>query len=395
MTRAFGSLLFALGLPLALAACQVPVPGGETSDGSGGNRTTSTGGSAGNNGGSGGTAGTGTGGASPASGGTGGNPSGGNPSGGNASGGNGAASGGGSGSPGSGGSAGESGGSGGNASTPDASPSGDGGGLPPGPSANRPVKPSAGCGKANPATGARMITTGGKMGRFVVNVPAGYDPNTPLPLGFAFHGHSLDQCSGGCSGFRDLKAVTVFPKSLAAGWEDNPNPLLPNLQFFEDMVALMKAEYCIDENRVFVAGVSSGGQFVEHLACKYGDWLWGVSPVAAYVDKGVDMACKGTPPQIIIHGVTDRAGNFGQSVAELYAKRNGCTTPPAALAMAKTEMMAAFQGRRAEVRCLDWSGCTANPVRFCIFSQITYNNLTHGWPRVGGMLIGEFLGGLK
>jgi polyhydroxybutyrate depolymerase len=260
----------------------------------------------------------------------------------------------------------------------------------------RPVKASAGCGKALPASGARTIMTGGRQANFVVNLPAGYDNKTPLPLGFAFHGHSNPLCTGECAGFRDLKAVTVFPKSLAAGWEDNPNPLLGNITFFEDLVALMKSESCVDENRIFVAGVSSGGQFVEHLACKHGDWLWAVSPVAAYVDRGVDMNCKGTPPHIVIHGVTDRAGMFGQAVAALYAKRNGCSdSPPPGLAMARADMMAAFTARRAEHRCLDWEGCTANPVRYCISSQITYSGLTHGWPRVGGMLIGDFLAGLK
>ena len=243
-----------------------------------------------------------------------------------------------------------------------------------------------------------MVMSGGKAARFIVTLPADYDPNKPWPLGFAFHGYNLQEtsCSGGCSGFKDLKAITVYPKSIGPGWEFPLDLLAPNIKFFEELVDLMKSEYCVDENRVLVAGVSSGGQFVEHLACKHGDWLWAVSPVAAYVDKGVDMACKGTPPHIIIHGVTDRAGNYGQSVAELYAKRNGCTTAPTAgIMQARTEMMAAFNARRAEFRCVNWDGCSANPVRYCIFSQITYNNLTHGWPRVGGMLINEFLGNLK
>jgi hypothetical protein len=93
----------------------------------------------------------------------------------------------------------------------------------------------------------------------------------------------------------------------------------------------------------------------------------------------------------VIHGVTDQAGNYGQGVAEMYAKRNGCsTTPPAGLAKAKADMMTAFNAMKAEHVCLDWDGCTANPVRFCISSQITYSGLTHGWPKIGGMLISEF-----
>jgi len=94
--------------------------------------------------------------------------------------------------------------------------------------------------------------------------------------------------------------------------------------------------------------------------------------------------------------VTDQTGNYGQDVAALFAKRNGCSaTPPAGLAQAKTDMMTALNAMQAQHVCLDWDACTANPVRYCISSQITYNNLTHGWPKVGGQLIGDFQGTIK
>lgn len=267
-----------------------------------------------------------------------------------------------------------------------------------GDAAGRPVKPSAGCGKMNPPMGNRTIMTGGQMGTFNVHLPAGYSATTPMPLGLGFHGFGNQAClppQGECQGFPDLKAITVYVKSLADGWEQAPI-LSANLQFFEDLVALMKNEYCVDENHIFVAGVSSGGQFVEYLACRYGDWLWQVTPVSAGVVNAANMNCKGTPPILVIHGVTDMVGNYGQGVAEMFAKRNGCsTTVPAGLAKAKTDMMAAFNAMRAEHVCLDWGGCTANPVRFCISSQITYSGLTHGWPKVGGTLISEFQAGLR
>jgi poly(3-hydroxybutyrate) depolymerase len=259
-------------------------------------------------------------------------------------------------------------------------------------------KPSAGCGKMNPPVGSRTIMTGGQTGMFNVRLPTGYNATTPVPLGFGFHGFGNGACgptSGECQGFANLPAVTVYMKSISQGWEQAP-VLQQNITFFQDVVALMKNEYCIDENRIFVAGVSSGGQFVEHLACRFGDWLWQVTPVSASVVNAANMNCKGTPPILVIHGVTDAAGNYGQGVAEMFARRNGCAaTAPAGLAMAKSNMMAAFQAMRAEHVCLNWDGCTANPVRFCISSQITYNGLTHGWPRIGGMLIGDFIGMLK
>jgi poly(3-hydroxybutyrate) depolymerase len=231
------------------------------------------------------------------------------------------------------------------------------------------------------------------MATFNVAIPEGYDPSTPVPLGFGFHGFGNGTCGpeqGECRGFAELPAATVYMKSISDGWEQS-EVLEQNVTFFEDVLALMKNEFCIDENRIFVAGVSSGGQFVEHLTCRFGDSFWQVTPVAASVVGAASENCNGTPPILVIHGVTDMAGNYGQGVAEMFAERNGCSEAlPAGLEQAKADMMTAFNAEEAEHVCLDWDGCTENPVRFCISSQITYNGLTHGWPRVGGELIGEF-----
>jgi polyhydroxybutyrate depolymerase len=263
----------------------------------------------------------------------------------------------------------------------------------------RPPKPSTGCGNMTPpATGSRMIVTGGQMGMYNINVPANYNPTTPMGLGFGFHGSGNGACgptTGECRGFAQLNAVTVYMKSFGVGWEGST--LEQNVTFFNDVMAFMKSQFCIDENRIFIAGVSSGGQFTDVLSCRYGDTLWQVTPVsAAALNPG---NCKGTPPALIIHGVTDAVGNYGQGTAQMFATRNGCSaTAPAGLAKAKMDMQAAFDAnpKRTEHVCLDWDTCPANsPVRFCISSQVTYSGLTHGWPMIGGMLVGDFQTTLK
>lgn len=256
------------------------------------------------------------------------------------------------------------------------------------------VTRSAGCTKVTPGPkGSRTIMTGGQSATFNVSTPEGYDGKTPLPLGFGFHGFNNGACGptqGECRGFAALPAVTVYMKSIGPGWEQS-DVLEKNVTYFRDVLALMKDEYCVDESHVFVAGVSSGGQFVEHLTCRFGDELWQVTPVSASVVKAADMNCKGTPPVLVIHGVTDMAGNYGQDVAALFAKRNGCSAaPPVGLQKAKDDMLAAFNAKEAQHVCLDWDACSKNPVQFCISSQITYDGLTHGWPMVGGTLIGDF-----
>jgi poly(3-hydroxybutyrate) depolymerase len=245
---------------------------------------------------------------------------------------------------------------------------------------------------------SRTIMTGGQSAMYNVNVPAGYNATTPMALGFGFHGSGNGACgptTGECRGFAQLPAITVYMKSIGTNWEGNGG-LETNVKYFDDVLALMKTQYCIDENRIFVAGVSSGGQFVDVLACRYGDWLWQVTPVsAAALNPG---NCKGTPAALIIHGVTDNVGNKGRDTAAMFAQRNGCSaTPPAGLPKAMMDMQAAFDAMpmRVEHVCLDWDACTANPVRYCVSSQMTYGGLTHGWPMIGGMLIGDFQAGLK
>ena len=254
--------------------------------------------------------------------------------------------------------------------------------------------PSAGCGNANPVKGARTIKTGGMTGNYNVNVPASYNASTPMPLGFGFHGFGNPACGpmappGECQGFAMLPAITVYMKSLQVGWEGQPQPLTENLQFYYDVLTVMKSEYCVDLARIFIAGVSSGGQFIEQIACRDGASLWQVTAVSAYVDKGADTNCMGTPPVLVTQGVTETTVDIRTPI--MFAKRNGCSaTPPAGVAQAMADMKAAFMMGKADHRCLDWDGCTLNPLRYCISSQMTYGGLTHGWPAVGGMLIADF-----
>ena len=260
--------------------------------------------------------------------------------------------------------------------------------------------PSAGCGKANPNMKTRTIMTGGVTGTYYVNVPANYDVTKPLPLGFGFHGFGNNAClvgvagGGECEGFQNLPAVTVYMKSLDKGWEGQPQPLAKNLQFYHDVLNVMRTEYCIDEARIFIAGVSSGAQFIEHIACLDGDTLWQVTAVSGFVDQGVDMNCKGTPPVLITQGATEPYPGDSVDVKTpiMFATRNGCsTTPPAKYMQNLADMKTAFMMGKTDVRCMDWDGCTKNPVRYCISSQATYEpTTTHGWPRAGGQWIADF-----
>ena len=358
-------------------------PGGSGGSGSGGRAgSEGRGGSSGGTGGTSvGTGGSGTGGSAGGSGGaTGGGPTGGTGTGGSGAGGGGGASGG------AGGLARADGGS------SEAGALNDGGaGEAGGPGVG--ARPSEGCGKANPPRGARMFMTAGANQPIIVSLPASYDANTPYALGFAFHGFGrthancqTDDCPGFQSSMGD-KAVLVYMKSITAGWEQAA-VRQRNLQYFIEVVAMMKKEYCVDESRVFAAGTSSGAAFANIVGCKAGDLLRVVSPVAGPADN---TACKGNPAALIIHGIDDNVG-AGENARNLYAQRNGCSTttvPP--LAELRTKIRAARTARRGEMACASYEGCTKNPVRWCEHSFGGYDNSTHGWPPPGGAEIWQFV----
>jgi hypothetical protein len=270
-----------------------------------------------------------------------------------------------------------------------ASDSGEAAAIPAGP---RPVKASPGCGKGNRAEGIQYIMSGGIRMLVTVRLPAGHDPDRPTPMGVAFPADAYPQCTVRCWGFTDLPAITVFPMTRTLSWDQPEESRQINFLFFEDIVAFVKNEYCVDENRMFVAGAGVGARFVQQLACKHGDGLWQIAQISAPGPQ-LDPTCQGRPAALVIHSVEDNGADVGQAVVENLAARNGCSaTPPSGLAAARAAMLAAYRANRAEAHCVDWTGC-ARPVRLCLVSNRAGDTTqgSRGWPMSGGALIGEFL----
>lgn len=261
--------------------------------------------------------------------------------------------------------------------------------------ASAPV-PSAGCGMVNPPSGTLSIDVTGIAAAYVLTIPTAYDPTTPYPLGFAFHGRNRTgpNChDGDCAGFDEVMhedAVLVYMTALGgmAGWEGMGEREL-NVQFFEALRAHIEATYCIDTSRVFVAGTSSGAHFVNILACRFGDRLLAVAPVAGVLPER--DACKGEVAALVIHGVDDYHVPFsdGQEARDFYLERNHCgntSAPPV------TELHARVVMNKESHECAVYDGCDPEkPVVWCEHSEGGYDGSTHGWPLFGGDRIWAFV----
>lgn len=253
---------------------------------------------------------------------------------------------------------------------------------------------SLGCGMT-PAAGDLQIEVQGQMGQYIVSLPPTYDPLTPYPLGFAFHGRGRTgpNChDGDCAGFQtamENDAVLVYMTSLGGdGWEGDGEREL-NVEFFQKILDDLVAHACIDESRVFVAGTSSGAHFVNILGCRFGDRLLAIAPVAGYLPEKDN--CVDKVAALVIHGFKDSHVplSAGEEARDFWRARNGCsdqTVPTIA------EVHAAAEATPESHSSAVYQGCEPGlPVVWCEHSEGGYDDSTHGWPLFGGQQIWEFV----
>ncbi len=196
---------------------------------------------------------------------------------------------------------------------------------------------STGCGEAPPATAPGSVGVSGVARTFIVDVPAGYDPDTPTPVLFGFHGMGntgeayRSQYQGNLLSTFGDEFIVVHPDALAnedgtTVWDMQGGV---DVDFFDAMVALLTATYCIDEDRIFATGHSAGGFFTNTLGCQRGDVLRGIGPQAGGGPMLFGGAtCVGQVAAWISHGLSDTTVDIsnGEGSRDYWAEANHCDT---------------------------------------------------------------------
>ena len=142
----------------------------------------------------------------------------------------------------------------------------------------------------------------------------------------------------------------MYPNGLDGSWAGptyhTASSVKEDIQFVADVIADIKGNVCVDETRIFAAGMSNGGGFIGTLACDpLGSTLfkgYASHSGAFYTDiNGPDNGCNPSPsalplPLLEIHGGNDSTvryqggqGDGGPQPAisdwlDWWAKRNGC-----------------------------------------------------------------------
>jgi len=113
------------------------------------------------------------------------------------------------------------------------------------------VSPSTGCGRERGPTGELSLTFGGRTGQYLLTFPAGYTPEVPAPLVFAFHGFTrthVQMYSGDASRLAEevgSRAIVAYVKSQGESW-DRPGELEPSLELYDALYEHLLATTCVD-----------------------------------------------------------------------------------------------------------------------------------------------------
>lgn len=263
------------------------------------------------------------------------------------------------------------------------------------------VAKSPGCTMPPTAAGSRTISVNGQSGDYILSIPSDYSKDSAYPLGFAFHGFGRTgaQCQAGdCKGFQSVmkeEALLVYMKSFSDGWEQTAIRE-QNVDFFEAVLEEIESEFCVDENKIFVAGTSSGAHFSNVLGCRFGDKLQAIAPVAGYLPESDN--CVGQVAVVAVHGIDDPHVTFdaGETARDFFRAQNGCsTTSVPDLSGVHAEIRASRDKKETQLKCVDYEDCDSSfPVRWCEHSEGGYDDSTHGWPSAGGQTVWDFVSSL-
>ncbi|HEX2880144.1 MAG TPA: hypothetical protein VHO25_11500, partial [Polyangiaceae bacterium] len=203
-----------------------------------------------------------------------------------------------------------------------------------------------------------------EMRNYFVRLPAGYDPNTAYPVTFGGGGCGNTNGLSGQGGGQqagDIESIRIgmsYVYNGGACFEDD-QANTPEVPYFDAMMAEISANYCVNLEKVFVGGWSSGAWEAYTLGLARGGVIRGIAAGAGGLrlerpsPSGVPIAA------ILLTGTGDNTnpidGPEGSALArdEILAT-NGCvgtdTTPFAA----------------SNNNCVQYTGCPAAfPVVWC------------------------------
>ncbi len=232
--------------------------------------------------------------------------------------------------------------------------------------------------------GELSLTFGSRTGQYLLTFPPGYTPEVPAPLVFAFHGFSrthVQMYSVDASRLAEevgSRAIVAYVKSQGESW-DRPGELEPSLELYDALYEHLLATHCVDVERVFALGISSGGFFTTEVVCRHPERL----AAAAVVSGAMETRCEARMPILFVHGPADTEVpvSRGWHVRDYFLSENGCGPRTVATSIGQ---------------CVEYADCYPGyPLWWCQHDEPTYQNTNHGWPSFASQAIATFFATIK
>jgi polyhydroxybutyrate depolymerase len=249
---------------------------------------------------------------------------------------------------------------------------------------------SAGCAKPAKAGAFTLSTLDGnrKSRTYLMAVPADYSASQSYALVFVFHGGGGNGTQSAAWGLQRAagaagSAIFVFPNGITfqregIGWDDRKDGY--DLPFFDNMLNDLEAAYCIDPQRIFVAGFSWGADFAILLACQRGDELRAVAAnstsdefkdTSNYLTyQGLPCGARKHPPIRFVHafeGDSQYPPPDFATTSKLFQFLNSCGTTSTKV-----------QSSSAPLSCVSFNGCASEYVE-CTFERSLGHVIPPNW----------------
>lgn len=177
----------------------------------------------------------------------------------------------------------------------------------------------------------KTITSEGQKREYLQYAPSGLGSKRPLIISC----HGMNQSAQyQWNALKDAKTladkekfVIVLPEGINSGWDISGDR---DINLIKDLIAQMKKDFDIDENRVYLSGFSMGGMLTYHAMNKIPDVIAAFAPISGYPMWGFTYTGKRAIPVIHHHGTGDDVcvySNVQRNIDELV-KKNKCSSTP-------------------------------------------------------------------
>lgn len=177
----------------------------------------------------------------------------------------------------------------------------------------------------------KTITSEGQKREYLQYAPSGLGSKRPLIISC----HGMNQSAQyQWNALKDAKTladkekfVIVLPEGINSGWDISGDR---DINLIKDLIAQMKKDFDIDENRVYLSGFSMGGMLTYHAMNKIPNVIAAFAPISGYPMWGFTYTGKRAIPVIHHHGTGDDVcvySNVQRNIDELV-KKNKCSSTP-------------------------------------------------------------------